>query len=121
MIETNVMVLGTPYSVKFGTRKELDLNEEQVGMCTLFGKSIRICTETDGLDTGELDKRVLEVITYEVFHAALNEAGIQLGDSVEEQVAYFLSKNMFKMTDNINQCLRFWTSNLTRQTNCDNL
>lgn len=95
-------VLGTPYVFEFGDRESLELSPENIGECRVYAKKILVCTEKEDCVTEEeLDLKVREILAHEIFHAYLNEAGIDLDDSVEEQLASFYMKNWRKMSDSI--------------------
>lgn len=90
-------IMGTDYLVKFGTREELGMNQENIGECKTFAKQILICTEPQDCNEEELKVRTQEIIAHELFHAFINETGIELDDNVEELIASFYMKNFEKM------------------------
>lgn len=104
MKEVNVNVLDTPYTVQLGNRFELSpLPKEFNGSVGIYSKLVKIFhgAENDSERPFEIDNRSKEVIAHEIFHAFINEAGIDLDEKVEEQIANFYSKNWRKMTNTI--------------------
>lgn len=100
-------VLGTPYAVLFGNREQLALDECNAGECRIYSKVIKVCTEKEDCTETELEAKILEIIAHEIFHAYLNEAGIDLDSSVEEQMASFFMKNWKKMSVSISDLFEF--------------
>lgn len=103
MKETKISILGSVYNVLFGKRKDIKLDEEYLGECRSYSKEIKVCTDVNDCREDELKIRNLEVISHEVFHAYINEAGIELDDEVEEQLASFYQKNHLKMEETISE------------------
>ena len=98
-------VLGTPYEVLFGVREQLNMTEDHMGECRIYSKKILICDEQGDCTEEELDVRVSEIVAHEVFHAYLNEAGIEIDEDSEELVANFFMKNWKKMSNTILEIL----------------
>ena len=94
-------VLGTPYEVSFGDRNEINMSDDNLGECRIFGKKILVCTELGDCEEKELEVRTQEIIAHEIFHAYCNEAGLDLSDDQEEMVATFFMKNWRKMYNSI--------------------
>ena len=103
MKETKISILGSIYKVLFGKRKDIKLNEEYLGECRSYSREIKVCTDVLDCREDELKVRNLEVISHEVFHAYINEAGIELDENVEEMLASFYQKNHLKMEDTISE------------------
>ena len=103
---TNIM--GTDYTVRFGSKKFLGMSEENMGECRVFSKEILVCTTQDDCSAEELEVRTLEIIAHEIFHAYANEAGLDLEPDVEERVATFFMKNFDKMNDTIEELYQKW-------------
>lgn len=99
-------VLGTDYEILFGNRKMLKLKDEISGECRVFSKTIKVCTDDDDCTTDkELEVKVQEIIAHEIFHAYINESGINLEPEVEELIATFFMKNWRKMNNSILEVL----------------
>lgn len=95
-------VLGTPYVFELGERESLEIGAENVGECQVYAKKIIVCTDKEDCSKQEeVDLKVREILAHEIFHAYVNEAGLDLDDIVEEQVATFFMKNWRKMSDSI--------------------
>ena len=95
-------VLGTPYTMEVGSREELELSPENIGECRVYAKKILVCADKeDCVEEKEVDLKVREIIAHEIFHAYLNEAGIDLDEETEERIATFYMKNWRKMSDSI--------------------
>lgn len=103
MKETKISILGSVYKVLFGKRKDIKLDEEYLGECRSYSKEIKVCTDVSDCKNGELQVRNLEVISHEVFHAYINEAGLDLDENVEEMLASFYQKNHLKMEETISE------------------
>lgn len=106
MKETKISILGSVYNVLFGKRKDIKLDEEYLGECRSYSKEIKVCTDVCDCREDELKVRNLEVISHEVFHAYINETGIELDDEVEEQLASFYQKNHLKMEETISEIIK---------------
>ena len=107
MKEVNINVLGETYLVKIGERDELPrLKPENMGECRIYNKQIYIVNSTEP-DCNSLEKniRTREIVAHEIFHAFLNEAGINLDEDVEEFMACFFMKNWCKMNNSILEVL----------------
>ena len=91
-------ILGTPYTVKFGTKEELNITEEYMGECRVYSKEILICIERGGCTDDELREKTKEILAHEIFHAYLNESGVEIEEEVEEKLATFFMKNWGKMS-----------------------
>ena len=100
-------VLGTPYSVEFGDRGEIVIDDSNLGECKVYKKKILVCTEKYECDEIELEARTQEVLAHEMFRAYANEVGLDLDDRTEEMVANFFMKNWRKMNDSILEILDF--------------
>ena len=98
-------ILGTEYTVMFGSRKELNLSEEYMGECHIYSKKILVCTEIGELSEEELRVRVQEILSHEFLHAYLNEAGVDLVNGDEEKVCDFYMKNWRKLNNSILEVL----------------
>lgn len=98
-------VLGTTYKVVLGKSKEINISKEHLGECRVFAKEILVKTNKEDCTEKELEVRTQEVIAHEIFHAYLNESGIELDECVEEQVANFFMKNWRKMNNSILEVL----------------
>lgn len=95
-------VLGTTYHIQLGERNEIDLKEEFDGVCEIYKHNIKVLhSSEDDLTDLEKENRTQEVLAHELFHAYLNEAGIDLDDGVEEQLACFYMKNWRKLNNSI--------------------
>lgn len=94
-------VLGTPYEVLLGDRKEICMSEDNMGECRVYSKKVLVCTEQGDCTEEELEVRVQEIIAHEFFHAYANEAGLDLDGDTEEMIATFFMKNWRKMNDSI--------------------
>lgn len=104
MKRTSVYVLGTEYIVEMGTKEEVGLPEDLIGMCDVFNKKI-------GVFYGELEKdepkgvaelRAREIINHELAHAYIKESGMNISGEMEETICTFLEVNLRKMC---NSCL----------------
>ena len=105
MIELKHSVLGTPYIVKLGARDEINLNEEFMGECRVYSKDILVCTDKGECTEEELERKVQEIVAHEIFHAYVNEAGLDLDHREEELLATFFMKNWRKMNNSILEVL----------------
>lgn len=96
-------IMGTKYVVKFGTREEIGLSPENLGLCRIYEKEILVCTEMGDCKTEkEWRAQTSEILAHELFHAYVNESGIDLEvDDAEEVMAYFYMKNWRKMNNSI--------------------
>lgn len=98
-------VLGTNYTVETGDRKTLDMCEEHSGECKVYTKEILVCTEKEDCTKEELNLVVSEIVAHEIFHAYVNEAGIDIDERTEEAMASFFMKNWRKMNNSILEVL----------------
>lgn len=98
-------VLGTNYDVKIGERADIDLSEEHLGICKVYAKEILVATDVQDCNEEELQVRTQEVVAHEIFHAYLNEAGMELDEDVEERLADFYMKNWRKINNSILEVL----------------
>ena len=94
-------VMGTPYEVLIGERKDIGMSEDHMGECRVYSKKILVCTDLGDCTVEERDVRVKETLAHEIFHAYANEAGLDLSDDQEEMVATFYMKNWKKMHDSV--------------------
>lgn len=94
-------VLGTPYEVLLGDRKEINMSEDNMGECRVYSKKVLVCTEQGDCTEEELEVKVQEIVAHEFFHAYANEAGLDLDSDTEEMVATFFMKNWRKMNNSI--------------------
>lgn len=101
LIELVHSVLGTDYTVRFGSREAVGLNEANMGECKTYAKEILVCTEDSVCTEKELEVRTQEIVAHELFHAYLNEAGIELDPEIEEKVCFFFTKNWRKLNNSI--------------------
>lgn len=98
-------VLGTDYKVLVGERADIELSEEHLGVCRVYAKEILVATNKQDCNEKELQVRTQEVVAHELFHAYLNEAGLELEEEVEERLADFYMKNWRKMNNSILEVL----------------
>lgn len=96
-------IMGCDYVVKFGRREDIGLGEENLGLCRIYEKEILVCTEMNDCKTSkEWKGQTSEILAHEIFHAYLNEAGVDLEvDDPEEVMAFFYMKNWRKMNNSI--------------------
>ena len=95
-------IMGTSYEVLFSENKEeIGMSEENSGECRVFSKKILVCTERGDCTDEELSIKVQEIIAHEIFHAYVNEAGLDVEPEVEEMFATFFMKNWRKMNYSI--------------------
>ena len=90
-------ILGTVYEIFLGEREEISLDEHNAGECRIYAKQIKVCTAKEDCDEKELRVKVEEITAHEIFHAYVNEAGLDLDENVEELLASFFMKNWKKM------------------------
>ena len=98
-------VLGTPYTLKLGDRKEINMPDDNMGECRIYSKQILVCTEIGDCTERELEVRIQEIVAHEIFHAYMNEAGVDLEPDTEEMLATFFMKNWRKMNNSILEVL----------------
>lgn len=98
-------VLGTEYKVLLGDKADIGLDEDHLGVCRVYAKEILVATDVQDCNEKELEVRTQEVVAHEIFHAYLNEAGMELDDSVEERLADFYMKNWRKLNNSILEVL----------------
>ena len=98
-------VLGTVYEVFLGKREEIGVDECNAGECRIYSKQIKVCTDRDDCTEEELKAKIREILAHEVFHAYINEAGIDLDDQVEELLATFFMKNWKKMFNSVTELI----------------
>lgn len=98
-------VLGTNYEVLLGDRDEIGIAEENMGECRSFSKKILVSTTQDDCTEEELRVRTQEVVAHEIFHAYVNEAGLDLTPDTEERVASFFMKTWRKINNSILEVL----------------
>ena len=98
-------ILGTVYEVFLGKRKDIGVDECNAGECRIYSKQIKVCTDEEDCTEKELKVRIEEITAHEIFHAYVNEAGIDLDDSTEEQLATFYMKNWKKMHNSVLEIL----------------
>ena len=96
-------IMGTEYTVKFGSREEIGLSQENLGLCRIYEKEILVCTEMGDCKTSkEWGRQTTEILAHEIFHAYVNESGVDLEvEDAEEVMAYFYMKNWRKMNNSI--------------------
>ena len=99
-------VMGAEYTILFGDKEEIGLAKENMGECRVYSKRILVCTEVDDCTEEELEMRTREILAHEIFHAYLNEAGIEIEEDGEELLASFYMKNWEKMTNSIKEVYR---------------
>lgn len=105
MKEIVLSVLGTVYDVLLGDREELNMSNENMGECRVYSKKVLVCTEQGDCTEEELEVRVQEIVAHEIFHAYLNEAGLNLDEDIEEMVVNFFMKNWKKINSTIIEVL----------------
>lgn len=106
MQKVEINVLGTPYIAKFGDRKAIGISEEHMGACRIYAREILVDMDKEDCNKEELKVRTREILAHEIFHAFVNEAGIDLDPSVEEQMASFYMKNWEKMSNTLYNTMR---------------
>lgn len=98
-------ILGSKYLVFFGDREEVNIPKEFLGECHTYSKVILLVDSDDcdepNMTEGDLENRTKEVLVHEIFHAYINESGLDLDPEVEEQLANFYQKNWRKMSNSI--------------------
>lgn len=99
MKKTKVDVLGTTYTIKIGTKEEVGLPEDLIGMCDVYSKQISVfCGKLEDIETdGVAEIRAREIIQHELTHAYIKECGLNFSSEVEESVCTFLETNMRKL------------------------
>ena len=105
MKELKIDVMGCPYRVLVGKADEIHIDKENMGECRTWGKKILVKTDKEGCKKRELEVRTQEILAHEIFHAYLNECGLELDSQVEEQLANFFMKNWRKMNNSVLECL----------------
>ena len=98
-------VFGADYEVLIGERSEIGLDEDHLGVCRVYAKKILVAIDKQDCDEKELQVRTQEVVAHEIFHAYLNEAGLELEENLEERLADFYMKNWRKMSNSIFEVL----------------
>lgn len=98
-------ILGTPYKIQFGKKKKIDMEEVNMGECRIYSKEIKVATDKEDCREDELRARLVEVVAHEVFHAYVNEAGLDLEPEVEELMCTFYMKNWRKLSNSVLQIL----------------
>lgn len=98
-------ILGEKYLTIFGNPKETHISEGNLGECHVYSKEIKVVDDPtyfeENLGDEEVQNRTLEVLAHEIFHAYLNESGIEIDLDIEEQIATFYQKNWKKMSNSI--------------------
>lgn len=97
-------ILGSKYLVFFGDREEVKIPKEFLGECHIYSKLISLVDSIDdepNMTEGDLENRTKEILAHEIFHAYINESGLDLDPEVEEQLANFYQKNWRKMSNSI--------------------
>ena len=105
MKELKIDVMGCIYKVLVGKADEIHIDKENMGECRTWGKKILVKTDKEGCKNRELEVRTQEILAHEIFHAYLNECGLELDSQVEEQLANFYMKNWRKMNNSVLECL----------------
>lgn len=105
MKELKIDVMGCPYKVLVGKADEIHIDKENMGECRTRGKKILVKTDKEDCKKRELEVRTQEILAHEIFHAYLNECGLELDSQVEEQLANFYMKNWRKMNNSVLECL----------------
>lgn len=102
MKELHTNVLGTDYKVLVGKRKEIGIPKKLRGQCCNYLKQVMVEHSMRGCDTEE-EKNVLttEVVAHEMFHAFVNESGLDIPEDVEETLALWYEKNWRKLNNSI--------------------
>lgn len=96
-------VMGADYHVKFGSKKNIGMSEDNMGECRCYAREILVHTDPEDCSEKELTVRTKEIIAHELFHAYANEAGLDLDPRDEERVATFFMKNFNKMYESIEE------------------
>lgn len=105
MKELKIDVMGCIYKVLVGKADEIHIDKENMGECRTWGKKILVKTDKEDCKNRELEVRTQEILAHEIFHAYLNECGLELDSQVEEQLANFYMKNWRKMNNSVLECL----------------
>ena len=105
MKELKIDVMGCIYKVLVGKADEIHIDKENMGECRTQGKKILVKTDKEDCNKRELEMRTQEILAHEIFHAYLNECGLELDSQVEEQLANFYMKNWRKMNNSVLECL----------------
>lgn len=98
-------VLGTPYTIKMGSRAETGLAEENMGECRIYSKTILVLIDKEECSEEELRVKVQEIVAHELLHAYLNEAGVDIENGDEEKLCDFYMKNWRKLNNSILEIL----------------
>lgn len=104
MREFSISILGTEYTVKYGTREEIGLDKDKDGQCRYYPKEIVVTTEVDGETEFERREYTEEVFRHEVAHAILYESGL-IEFSYNELLVNWLSVNAPKMMTCAGECI----------------
>lgn len=101
MERTTVDVLGTTYTVEIGTKEELGLPKDLIGMCDVYNKVISVFLGEleENEPEGVAEIRAKEVIQHELAHAYIKECGMYIDGEQEEMICTFLEANLRKMTN----------------------
>lgn len=103
-VKTNV--LGTEYEVVFGKRKEIGVPKTVGGQCYSYQHKISVeHSMRDCQKKEERDGRTVDVLAHEMFHAYVEESGLDISPDTEEQLACWYMKMWRKMNNSILQCL----------------
>ena len=96
-------IMGTEYTVKFGKREEIDLSDSNLGLCRVYEKEVLVCTEMGDCRTEkEWREQTTEILAHEIFHAYVNECGVDMEvNDAEEVMAFFYMKNWRKMNNSV--------------------
>lgn len=109
-VKFNVSILGDTYSVEYGSKEKIGINEMFSGECRVFEKKILISTDKEECNSFEIVERVKEVTAHEVLHAYFNSSGLELSsvspDNVEEVMCSFYQKHYDKVHSTVMECLR---------------
>lgn len=97
-------VLGTKYVVKIGTTSQIGISAEHLGECRIYAHEILVRTDRDDCSLEELTERTKQVLAHELFHAYLNECGLDVGDESEELLADWFMKVYEKLFSAIKKC-----------------
>lgn len=102
MKELHTNVLGTDYKVLVGKRKEIGIPKSLRGQCCNYSRQVMVEHSMRGCETKEeSDRYAAEVMAHEMFHAFINESGLDIPEDIEERLAIWYEKNWRKMNNSI--------------------
>lgn len=95
-------VLGKDYEVQLGEQKEINLPEDLSGQCAYYLNNIKVEHSMRGCDTEtEKDRRTVDTVAHELFHAYIHESGVELSEEDEEKLAVWYGVMWRKMNNSI--------------------